>query len=79
MLRAGQGSRSFLFVAQLQDYLGLGSENRINTPGTAEGNWAWRVDAAALTDELSDAIRDLTATFARCAPKEAAEKAAAKD
>ena len=78
VLRAGQGSRSFLFVAQLQDYLCLGSESRINTPGTAEGNWAWRVDAAALTEELADFIRDLTATFARCASKEveAAEKAA---
>ena len=78
VLRAGQGSRSFLFVAQLQDYLGLGSESRINTPGTAEGNWAWRVDGAALTGELADSIRDLTATFARCASKEveAAEKAA---
>ena len=58
----------------MQDYLGLGSESRINTPGTAEGNWAWRVDAAALTEELADSIRDLTATFARCAPKELAKK-----
>ena len=73
VLRAGQGSVSALFVAQLQDYLCLGSESRINTPGTAEGNWAWRVDAAALTDELADSIRDLTATFARCAPRKVKE------
>ena len=75
ILRAGQGSVSALFIAQMQDYLGLGSEARINTPGTADGNWGWRVDAAALTPELADSIRDLTATFARCAPK-AAEEAA---
>ena len=74
-MRAGQGSVSALFIAQMQDYLGLGSEARINTPGTADGNWGWRVDAAALTPELADSIRDLTATFARCAPK-AAEEAA---
>ena len=73
VLRAGQGSVSALFVAQLQDYLCLGSESRINTPGTAQGNWAWRVDAAALTDELADSIRDLTATFARCAPRRVKE------
>lgn len=75
ILRAGQGSVSALFIAQMQDYLGLGSEARINTPGTADGNWGWRVDAAALTPELADSIRDLTATFARCAPK-AVEEAA---
>lgn len=32
-----------LVVAPLQDLLGLGSEGRINTPGTIEGNWRFRV------------------------------------
>ena len=76
ILRAGQGSVSALFIAQLQDYLGIGSEGRINTPGTAQGNWSWRVDGALLTKELAASIRDLTATFARCAPE---ETPAAKD
>ena len=70
VLRAGQGSVSFLFVAQMQDYLGLGSEARINTPGTDKGNWAWRVDGSLLTKELSASIRDMTETFGRCAPAE---------
>ena len=75
ILRAGQGSVSALFIAQLQDYLGLGSEGRINTPGTASGNWGWRVDGDALTPELAAHIRSLTETFGRCAPVKA-EKAA---
>jgi 4-alpha-glucanotransferase len=33
----------------MQDYLGLGSEARLNIPGTAGGNWRWRV----LDEQLS--------------------------
>jgi 4-alpha-glucanotransferase len=36
------GSRAALAVLPLQDVLGLGSEARMNTPGTADGNWTWR-------------------------------------
>lgn len=43
LLRAGMGSRAELFVAQMQDVLGLGAESRMNTPGTATGNWVWRL------------------------------------
>jgi 4-alpha-glucanotransferase len=43
-------------IAPLQDYLGLGSEARLNTPGQPHGNWRWRVTAAALDDPGSDYI-----------------------
>lgn len=43
LLRAGMGSRTELFIAQMQDVLGLGAESRMNTPGTAAGNWVWRL------------------------------------
>ena len=33
VLRGGQSSVADLFIAQMQDYLGLGSEARMNTPG----------------------------------------------
>lgn len=36
-------SRADLVVIPLQDYLGFGSEARINVPGTASGNWRWRL------------------------------------
>ena len=36
-------SASELCVIPLQDYLHLGSEARINIPGTASGNWRWRM------------------------------------
>ncbi|MDO4315565.1 MAG: 4-alpha-glucanotransferase [Oscillospiraceae bacterium] len=66
LLRCGQGSVAELFVAQLQDYLGLGSEARINVPGVAEGNWRWRLLPGKTTKELAKEIRELTHTFGRC-------------
>ena len=45
-------TRARLAIAPLQDYLGLGSEARLNTPGQPEDNWHWRVDESAL--DLAD-------------------------
>ena len=30
-------------IIPVQDYLGLGSDARINTPSTLGGNWEWRM------------------------------------
>jgi 4-alpha-glucanotransferase len=32
----------------MQDVLGLGSEARMNTPGTLGGNWTWRLSPDGL-------------------------------
>jgi len=48
-------------IAQLQDLLGLGAETRFNTPGTAEGNWSWRVTDGALSDGLAERLAGMTA------------------
>lgn len=66
LLRCGQGSVAELFVAQLQDYLGLGSEARINVPGVADGNWRWRLLPGQTTAALAKEIRELTHAFGRC-------------
>ena len=52
-------------ITPLQDLLGLGSEARMNTPGSAEGNWAWRFRADALTPELRRWLAEITAVFGR--------------
>ena len=36
-------------MVQTQDVLGLGSEGRMNMPGTAAGAWKWRLRDGALT------------------------------
>ncbi len=55
-------------IVPLQDVLGYGSDCRMNTPGKPEGNWAWRYDAEAITDEMRDRLRGLT-ELANRAPK----------
>jgi 4-alpha-glucanotransferase len=45
------GTQARLAIVPMQDILHLGSEARMNTPGTVEGNWAWRFEWAQLTNE----------------------------
>lgn len=59
MIRAAFATRAQLAIAPLQDYLGLGSEARINIPGTAGGNWRWRVLDSQLTPEVCDNIASM--------------------
>jgi len=49
----------------LQDVLGLGSEARMNLPGTASGNWRWRLLPGALTPDLAQCLRELNSLYDR--------------
>jgi len=53
LVRAALGSVGQLAVVPMQDLLRLGSEARLNTPGTAVGNWTWTLPPDALSAELS--------------------------
>jgi 4-alpha-glucanotransferase len=46
-------------VVPMQDVLGLDGAHRMNFPGKAEGNWAWRFDAAQLAPELAARLHRL--------------------
>ena len=50
-------SRAALAMVQTQDVLGLGSEARMNMPGTAKGSWQWRLRKGALTPDLARRLR----------------------
>ena len=65
MIRAVSASVADVAVFQMQDVLGLGSEARMNTPATTDGNWQWRVSADVLTDELSSRLRELAEMYGR--------------
>ena len=53
-------------VVQLQDYLNLGAEARMNFPGTmTDCNWTWRLQPGLLTDELAERILKLTRLYGR--------------
>lgn len=52
-------------IIPMQDYLGFGSEARINTPSTLGGNWTWRMEEEDFTEELAARIKELTQVCAR--------------
>ena len=49
----------------MQDILGVGKEGRMNTPGVAAANWAWRYKNDVLTDWLSGLLLDATKLYGR--------------
>ena len=78
IIRGGMSSVSDTFVVQMQDYLGLGAEGRMNTPGVAGGNWQWRLLPGEATPELAVKIRRWTKMYGRLSPAAKAEDAAAE-
>ncbi|MDB5310342.1 MAG: 4-alpha-glucanotransferase [Gemmataceae bacterium] len=66
LIRLGWASGADLVLAPLQDFLGLGSEARMNIPGTTTGNWVWRVDDRALSNPIwSNSLREFTDVYER--------------
>ena len=66
MIRAGMSSVSRICVVQMQDYLGLGKEARMNFPGTLSmANWTWRAEKGFDTEELARKIRYVTKIYGR--------------
>jgi 4-alpha-glucanotransferase len=59
LVRLALASTARLSVVPAQDLLGLGGESRMNTPGTAEGNWTWQASADAFDDRLAARLRAL--------------------
>lgn len=64
-IRAVLASVADVAIIPLQDLLGLGSEARMNLPGTVGNNWKWRYRAGSLTAELRDRLRQLTLMYDR--------------
>lgn len=65
--RLALGSVARTAIVPVQDLLGLGSDCRMNTPGTTHGNWEFRLLDGELTEEIGVRLRDLTAAFERLA------------
>ncbi len=65
LIRTALASVADTAVIPLQDYLGLDSKARINTPSTLGGNWEWRVDKEAFTQELKDEMLELARLYGR--------------
>jgi 4-alpha-glucanotransferase len=59
MINAAFSTAAHLAIAPMQDYLGLGTEARMNTPGVAGGNWRWRVMDTQLTPQFCDTVASM--------------------
>lgn len=64
-IRLALSSVADLAIIPIQDYLGLGSEARINRPSTIGENWKWRLQNGEITEELLRKIARLTALYSR--------------
>ena len=61
IIEAGMQSKAQLFIMQMQDYLRLGKEARMNEPGKLlPSNWRWRMLPGAANDALAEKIAGLT-------------------
>lgn len=54
-----------LAIIPMQDVLRLGSADRMNTPGTVEGNWHWRFDWSQLSSDKVSYLAHLIGLFGR--------------
>lgn len=52
-------------IIPIQDYLGLGSEARINTPSTLGRNWQWRLLPGQVNGPLAKRILEVTQLYGR--------------
>ena len=65
MIRGGMCSPAGIFIAQMQDVLGLSAEGRVNTPGVASGNWQWRMLPHECSAALTEKLREYTRMYGR--------------
>ncbi|MFC6287109.1 4-alpha-glucanotransferase [Nocardioides sp. GCM10027113] len=64
-IRLAMTSTARLAVVPAQDLLGLGSESRMNTPGTAAGNWSWQAPEGVFDDDLAARLRSVVESASR--------------
>jgi 4-alpha-glucanotransferase len=60
LIRWALNSVANTVIVPVQDLLGLDCRARMNRPGTATGNWHWRVPPACLTATLAGRLRRMT-------------------
>jgi 4-alpha-glucanotransferase len=64
-IRAVLASVADTAIIPTQDLLGLGSEARLNRPGTISGNWRWRLRPGQLTAEVAEKLAVIATTYDR--------------
>lgn len=66
-IKAAFASVGNTVIIQMQDYLELGSEARMNIPSVGTGNWQWRAKSEKVfTKKLAEKIAEITRIYGRC-------------
>ena len=65
LLRAALGSCADQAILPMYDWLGLGAEAHLNTPGKLGGNWAWRAANGFAEKKLAKTIREECDVYCR--------------
>ena len=66
MIRGAMSSVSKLCIVQMQDYLELGGEARMNQPGLlSSANWSWRAEDGFDSPALAQRIAQMTRRYGR--------------
>ena len=58
-------SSALIAIVPIQDLCGFGADTRMNTPGKADGNWAFRITKESLDGINKDFFRTLSNTYYR--------------
>ena len=64
-IRGALASPSQYAIMPIQDILGLGSESRMNTPGTVSGNWSWRLTEVQFSKKTATRLAQQTELYER--------------
>jgi 4-alpha-glucanotransferase len=64
-IRAVMASVAATVIVPMQDVLGLGTEARMNLPGSMGRNWKWRMRSGDLRPEHQARLKDIAVTYDR--------------
>lgn len=65
LIRTAMGTVCDLAIIPMQDILGLDGSARMNTPGTPEGNWRWRMEKGAFRLKHCASLRRVAEVYGR--------------
>jgi len=65
LIRLAWSSVANMSIAPMQDILGLGTECRMNLPGTTSGNWKWRIEKEAINNDIIEKLKKYTRIYQR--------------
>jgi malto-oligosyltrehalose synthase/4-alpha-glucanotransferase len=65
LIRLCYGSVAKVIIVPMQDVLKLDSSQRMNMPGSGEGNWTWQVSENQLSEKVFRGLLELTRLYNR--------------